>query len=278
MDCLHPRRVFHRFEKVVDGSVRSTNWPYDVPCGKCAYCLATRRSDWATRLHFEAEQHVVKRFVTLTYHPKYLVTRNGLGQLVKSHLQLWFKRIRREGYSVRYYAVGEYGTTTYRPHYHVLLFGDVPEDVLRDKWFRGHVHIGVLNRASVMYALGYVINSKQVDLKGRSLPFATMSLKPGIGHWYCVDPDIVAWHRSDRRNYVIIDGEKRHLPRYYKNRMFSKIDHVRMAVRDTKVAYQKLLEWVRAHPEQRDPLAYYEDMQLQNALLILSRTKNQVQL
>lgn len=238
-----------------------------VPCGNCAFCTATKRSDWALRLHYEGRRHLVKRFVTLTYADPHLVWANGCSQLHKRHLQLWFKRVRNSGAKIRYFAVGEYGSKTFRPHYHVLLFGDVSEAVIRDSWLFGHVHIGQVTEASVMYCLGYIVNGRGWKMRiKRQPPFAIMSRGNGIpgdpgyggiGHSY-LSPAMIEWHRSGRKNYAILDGTKRHLPRYYKCKIFSKIDLVRIAVRDQKEMFRRAVKWLRspAMRRQKDPLAY----------------------
>lgn len=229
-----------------------------VPCGNCAFCTATKRSDWALRLHYEAQKHTVKRFITLTYADAHLVWAHGNSQLHKRHLQLWFKRVRRAGYKVRYYAVGEYGSKTYRPHYHVILFGDVPESVLRSSWDYGHIHIGEVTEASIMYTLGYIVNGKGWQMrKNRVRPFSVMSRRPGIGANY-LTAAMIEWHKSGRKNYSMIHNEKRHLPRYYKCKIFSKVDLVRIAVRDQKALFKNMVKWVRspAMRRQADPLAY----------------------
>lgn len=229
-----------------------------VPCGNCAFCGATKRSDWALRLHYEGKKHLVKKFVTLTYANPHLHWKNGVSQLDKRDLQLFFKRVRNSGAKIRYYAVGEYGSKTYRPHYHILLFGDVSDDVLRSAWPLGLVHIGQVTQASIMYCLGYIVNGKgwQMSHK-RQKPFALMSNRPGLGSNY-LTPAMIEWHRSGRKNYAILDGVQRHLPRYYKTKIFSKIDLVRIAVRDQKAMFKKAVRWVRspAMCRQKDPLAY----------------------
>jgi len=238
-----------------------------VPCGKCPFCTATRRADWILRLNTEARLWLDKRFVTLTYANPHLRWRHGQSQLCKDDLQRWFKAIRRAGYRIRYYAVGEYGSTTYRPHYHVILFGSVPEELLRSSWreradrgghILGHVHIGTVTQASIAYTLGYIVNSKgPFMLSNRVRPFSLMSRKPGLGHSY-LTPEMIAWHRADRRNYAIQDGIKRHLPRYYKGKIFSKIDQVRIAVYTANASFKRDVEWLR-HPLRavmKDPLAY----------------------
>lgn len=229
-----------------------------MPCGKCAFCTATKRSDWALRLHYEGKLHDVKKFVTLTYADAHLHFKNGTSQLDKRDVQLWLKRVRRSGAKVRYFAVGEYGSKTYRPHYHVLLFGDVSDKVVRDSWPLGHVHIGSVSQASIMYCLGYIVNGKGWKMRsGRVAPFSLMSRRPGLGANY-LSRSMIDWHRSDRKNYAILDGQRRHLPRYYKTKIFSKIDLVRIAVRDQKAMFKAAVKWVRspAMRRQKDPLAY----------------------
>lgn len=246
-----------------------------VPCGSCAFCTATRRSDWALRLHYESKLHVAKKFVTLTYANPHLKWNNGLSQLCKVDLQNWFKRVRKAGYKIRYYAVGEYGSTTFRPHYHVLLFGDVPDSVIRNSWHLGQSHIGQVTAASVMYCLGYMVNGKHWRMvTNRVRPFALMSRKPGLGSNY-LSPLMVEWHRSDRKNYAMLDGVKRHLPRYYKCKIFSKIDLVRIAVRDQKLAFQRDVRWLRSPSMARlpDPLAYRAEQRRRLAQKIKAKCK-----
>lgn len=229
-----------------------------VPCGKCGFCGATRRGDWSVRLRFEKKMHLDSKFVTLTYADCHLKWKDGVPQLHREHVQLFFKRLRKAGYKLRYYGVGEYGSKTYRPHYHLLLFGQIPEEVIRKQWFHGEVHIGTVTDQSVMYCLSYMINKNTWKMRhGRVRTFNMMS--KGIGKNY-LTKQMIAWHKADRRNYVQLHGEKLHLPRYYKLKLFSKVDLVRIAVRDQKEVFRKMVAYIR-HPlrmKMRDPLAYYE--------------------
>lgn len=246
-----------------------------VPCGKCAFCGATKRSDWALRLHYEGKKHLCKKFITLTYADAHLHWKNNVSQLDKRDVQLWLKRVRKTGAKVRYFAVGEYGSKTYRPHYHVLLFGDVSDDVIRSTWGLGLVHIGTVTEASVMYCLGYILNGRGWKMRiKREPPFVTMSLRPGIGSNY-LTKEMIEWHRSDRKNYAMLYGEKRHLPRYYKVKIFSKVDLVRIAVRDQKVLFKAAVKWVRspAMQRQKDPLAYRAVQLKRAANRILAKCK-----
>lgn len=228
-----------------------------VPCGKCAFCAVTRRSDWSTRLQFEGRLHLVKKFVTLTYANPHLTWNHGNSQLVKADLQKWFKRVRKSGAKIRYFAVGEYGSNTFRPHYHVLLFGDVSDSVIRSSWTFGQVHIGTVTQASIMYCLGYLVNKSPMHLHHRVAPFVLMSRKPGLGANY-LTAEMIRWHKSDRKNYVMADGVKRHLPRYYKTKIFSKVDLVRIAVRDQKAVFKQQVKWLRSPAMSRmeNPVAY----------------------
>jgi len=253
MECLKPLYLVNR-EMV-------------VPCGACAFCAATKRSDWALRLHYEQKMHVGSKFVTLTYADNELIWKDGQAQLSKpnvegnSHLQLFFKKVRKAGHKLRYFAVGEYGAKTFRPHYHIILFGDVPDAAIRKAWSKGLVHIGSVTTQSIMYCLGYIVNGKGWKMKHKRVPpFTIMSRRPGLGANY-LSPQMIEWQKSDRKNYAILDGQKRHLPRYYKEKIFSKLDRVRISVRAEKETFQKLLRFIR-HPKRmrmRDPLAYYEE-------------------
>lgn len=250
-----------------------------VSCGRCPFCMATRRSDWATRLHYEAKSHLVSSFVTLTYATGNLTYRNGNSQLVKSDLQNFFKRLRKSGEVVRYYAVGEYGSLTYRPHYHILLFGCDSESVISKAWGLGEIHVGKVTQASIAYCLRYIINGKSWKMTHhRARPFSLMSrgrgAVKGLGFNY-LTPQMISWHKSDKKNYVLIDGKKRHLPRYYKSKIFSAIDHVRIAVRDSNAAFKRQVAWLRspAMRNKRDPIGYRNEQLRRLAYTIRAKTK-----
>jgi len=152
----------------------------------------------------EAMQFEFSSFVNLTYAPENEPrTPDGLPTLKPKDVQDWLKRIRKRCAPslLRYFAVGEYGDTNHRPHYHVALFGFPPClgnalvlkgacqcascCTVRDTWGFGHVLVGDLNIRSARYITGYV--SKKFTrpndplLEGRYPEFARMSLRPGIG-------------------------------------------------------------------------------------------------
>lgn len=133
----------------------------------------------------EAAVHPASSFVTLTYDKEHI---NGAGSLVPNDLQLWLKRYRHAAGRIRYYAVGEYGEVSMRPHYHLALFGSdkhTARRISQSTWDAGLVHTGELTRASAQYICGYVTKkmtrTDDARLGNRHPEFARMSLRPGIG-------------------------------------------------------------------------------------------------
>lgn len=137
-------------------------------------------------MYLELLQHRSAGFVTLTYDDSHLPTG---GSLVKRDLQLFLKRLRTSIYpvQVRYFGVGEYGEQTFRPHYHLVLYGLGRENhqVINQAWGLGLIHIGDVTMNSIQYVAGYVtkkMTSKDDPrLEGRTPEFSLMSRNPGIG-------------------------------------------------------------------------------------------------
>lgn len=182
MMCRHPYvkdptgKCFSPF--VTDGSPRD-GVPF--PCGQCLPCRINKRRVWTHRMILEASLWSDNAFVTLTYDEEHLP--EG-GILVKKHLQDYMKRLRRklEPLKIRYYACGEYGTLTHRPHYHIIIFGYPPSNIYAKVWDFGHVEVGEVTPDSIQYVAGYV--AKKIAYKFRDLvpEFALMSRRPGIGY------------------------------------------------------------------------------------------------
>lgn len=151
----------------------------------------------------EAALRADNSFITLTYSDDDLPSNASLNPL---HLQHWLKRFRKavSPLKIRYYAVGEYGDASERPHYHAAIFG-YPTcergpnsrgsnatrgccsvcDLVRDTWGKGGVFVGALEMHSAQYVAGYVTKkmTRKDDLRlnGRHAEFGRMSLRPGIG-------------------------------------------------------------------------------------------------
>lgn len=136
------------------------------PCGKCPNCRMRRASDWSFRLMEEDKVRGPGLFLTLTYDRSNVpISKNGFMSLSKSHVQLFFKRLRkahsRTSCSIKYYAVGEYGGNSRRPHYHIIAFGaDISK--IQPAWELGAVHYGTVSAASVGYTLKYITKTPTV--------------------------------------------------------------------------------------------------------------------
>lgn len=197
-------------------------------------------ASWQTRLIHEAQQHEHKAFLTLTYNDANLPDDYSVS---RRPIQLFLKRLRKAYGPLRFFACGEYGDHGLRPHYHLALFGIHFSDriswrktasgfvtyrspKLETLWPFGHSEIGELTEKSAGYIARYMlkkVNGKRAEdhytrihpLTGelsRVHPeFIAMSTCPGIGRtWY--DEFSGDTFPSD---YVVINGQKRPVPRYY---------------------------------------------------------------
>ncbi len=185
-----------------------------VRCGKCLDCRRHRVSSWVARIVEECRGDAQAFFVTLTYADKEAeVTPNGYMTLSKRHLQLLFKRMRKAGYQFKYFAVGEYGGLTSRPHYHVIFLvnGSVPD--FGAFWRHGHVHVGTCTVDSIAYTLKYIDKpfKRKHARDDRLKHFALMS--KGMGASYVTRA--LSYHRAG--SYVVRYSQKHwvYMPRYY---------------------------------------------------------------
>lgn len=214
-----------------------------LPCGQCVGCRLERSRQWAVRCMHENKCHDTSVFLTLTYDDDHLP--DG-GSLVKRDLQLFMKRVRKARDSpVRFYGCGEYGDTTYRPHYHVLLFGTdfadkryhtksksgeplFTSNELSELWPVGVHSIGAVTFESAAYCARYVMKKITGDLaadhyEGREPEFVNMSRRPGIGApWLEKYGSEVYTHDS-----VIVRGIEARPPRFYDNK-YELVDAGRM--------------------------------------------------
>lgn len=192
-------------------------------CGKCANCLVNRRQQWWFRLFNESICSNKTYFVTLTYDSD-----NNDGVLHPAHLTNFFKRLRIfASFRFRYYAIGEYGTHTLRPHYHVMFFvyDDDFEFVssVEHCWYYGFVHVGACTPSSINYILHYHVRPKE-PVEGLNT-FQRFSKRLGLsflfdnddnGNLYIKNRSVLDMVLSSS-NRVVSDGVGHTfvLPRYY---------------------------------------------------------------
>lgn len=186
--------------------------------------------------------HTENSFITLTYDNQHVPTDFSVDLPA---LQRFFKRLRKHLRSkkIRYFACGEYGDNTLRPHYHSLIFGHAfpdkklhavrkgrryyKSDKLNELWDDGDLNeITDVTYQTAGYVARYnhkkIVGEKADDHYTRVSPvdgqiyrvreeFLTMSTAQGIGQtWFNK-------YRNDvfPSDHVIVDGKKHKVPRFY---------------------------------------------------------------
>lgn len=196
--------------------------PYkgQYPCGKCMYCRIQYSATWSARLYNELETNPEATFLTLTYDEEH-----NPYTLRKHDLQLYFKRVRRD-YStkLKYFACGEYGDNTARPHYHAILFGTYPDGRLQDNWSSGYVYQGYVSYQSIRYVTDYVLKKydgrKAKEVYG-DIPPPFRLISNGLGRDYLMRH----YEQLEQDPHIYINGAKRCLPRYYKDKLQHSTPH-----------------------------------------------------
>lgn len=229
-------------------AAKQSEIPFELPCGNCMGCKLERARQWSVRMMHETKFHSQNSFITLTYSDEACPQNYGLDL---RHWQLFMKRLRKSlPQKIRFYACGEYGDLSGRPHYHAILFGyDAPNKVFHSVSERGDKqytseHLtklwpyGIITTGDEVtvetcrYVASYVTkkiktnDSFGADRYYRLSPidgqfhsvkpeFAVMSRKPGIGQGY------VDKYKSDfyPSGYIIMDGVKQAPPRFYLSKL-----------------------------------------------------------
>jgi len=239
MACYHPSKVtIGRRSRAMRG--RKVLDRMRVPCGHCLGCRSDQARGWAVRMVHEGDMCPPSWMVTLTYAPEKLPTN---GSLVPRDLQLFLKRARSDwGARFSYYAAGEYGDQTERPHYHLALFGlplldrdfhttrnQAPvyrSDQLEGWWKNGLCEFTGLTYAAARYVAAYVrkkvrqrdnpehytrVDPATGELVELEREFGRMSRRPAIGKQWIER----YWRDVYPRDYVVMDGVQMKPPRYY---------------------------------------------------------------
>lgn len=230
-----------------------------VRCGQCMPCRIIRRRRWTMRLLLEASCHAETCFATLTYSDQFLPP---MGSLVPDHGRLFVKRLRRRlpPRSLRFFGVGEYGSETWRPHFHYIFFGlgVSAERLIADAWRDpdsgkpiGHIHVGDATRESMQYVCGY--NTKRMTspddprLNGRHPEFFRFSNRPGIGaNAISAIADAVSSHVSEAGfvpSEFLLHGKKFFLDTYLRKKLFLALGFSEEEFsREKEISRQELLD------------------------------------
>ena len=231
----------------------------EVACQQCSVCQKRKVSQWVFRLNEEHKVSHSAHFVTLTYDPTRVpITEDGKLTLQKRDLQLFIKKIRKAqskltNTKIKYYACGEYGSVTHRPHYHLILFNlhhtigssltkywSIRTQDNRDYISNGFVDIGPVKSGAFHYVAGYAlkglkakINWKAGDTREKEFIF----MSQGLGKSYFVTrhgelTKKAEYLKKNLHGYITIeDGKKVSLPRYYKEKIFNKEEMVQLRIK-----------------------------------------------
>lgn len=233
-----------------------------VKCGRCPYCKKRKLNDWVFRLKQEDKAAQQSCFVTLTYDTDNVpLVRNGMSlspmtrkYRIKNISKLWitpkkgmirkkirqirvtqnktasndltifFKTLRNEGEDFRYYAVGEYGSKTNRPHYHILFFNLMNIDLIFKAWTKGSIHIGNVTGASIGYTVKYLDKPKRVPMYegDERVPEFCMSSQ-NLGENFLKNEQInKAFKGNIHKHYLFTEeGYKIAIPDYYRNELLT---------------------------------------------------------
>lgn len=269
MMCFSPIRI-----KTDQGNLR------DVPCGRCVPCMKRRRDSWTFRLKQELKYSSSAHFITLTYSDDNLPrSPAGFPIVSKRDVQLFMKRFRKliNPIKVRYFLVSEYGTQTFRPHYHIIMFGfpshlDISPN-LSEAWKLGHHHVGSVTDASIHYCTKYVLTQSDLPeyltVKDYAC-FMLCSKRPALGSQY-LTPAMVSWHKSSLRSYVQNGQFKQSIPRYYKEKIFSREELFQLrvkAISSSRLASRKYLDSYASYDD-----THYISMCTQQKLDLLRRER-----
>ncbi len=200
----------------------------DIPCRHCEECYSQMRLEWISRATAEMQLHSKALYITLTYRdyndgetilPPVAEMVTEEGEILRHHtlryrdFQLFMKRLRKKfpERKIRFMVCGEYGSRTYRPHYHAIIYGiDVVDfsDMLphnRNKhgdilfssveldniWQLGYTLTGSADNGTIAYVAGYVakkftaVRTKDwYDYTNIVPPFIHSSNRPGLGSEY----------------------------------------------------------------------------------------------
>lgn len=244
----------------------------EIPCGQCIGCRIDRSRQWADRCMLEAGYHTSNYFLTLTYDDDHVpmssyIDEDGCVQmsqtLYKQHFTAFIKRLRaRLAYAgkpeIRFFMCGEYGSTTFRPHYHAIMFGLELDDLklykrsrgytyynselLQTCWPHGYVVVGAVTWETSAYVARYCL--KKLTGKAAVLysdlgvepEYNNMSRKPGIAAQYYYDhPEMYDY---DEIYLSLPSGGRKIRPCRYYDKLYDLDNPVKMQlIRDRRSRY-----------------------------------------
>lgn len=241
--CLFPKKIKNRaYDSLTDCQHRSCfadlsvippDYYVYVPCGECWQCRRQFRQELCLRLKAELSTIPYNTrcyFVTLTFSDHALSRhRSDYRVPVVRYLDILRKRFGK----FRYFFLSELGDENGRFHYHGILFGlpDVPYSCLTKLWHYGRSWYGWVTGRTCGYITKY-ITKQQFDTKLEYSPVYIRSKSLGCGfenrglsyvRRYLSHFDKSSVFDGSLPNCVSLpDGYNYPLPRYYRDKFFSR--------------------------------------------------------
>lgn len=206
-----------------------------VPCGKCLICRRKYQLSWVVRLQHEfISSNYNALFLTLSYNPENLPLNSTL---VKKDVQDFLKRLRKfySDVKIKYFAVGEYGSKTMRPHYHLIIFGLKSykskrhnqgfAHIISEKiWKKGFCHIGDVNIKTIRYCSKYVMKEfvkgyKREDFEKSGLVYPFSLKSTGLGLRYFMKNINYIKDQIINNRPISLFKAKCGYPRYYRKKL-----------------------------------------------------------
>ena len=268
---LNPNNIKFQLSKMNSQYLARNQLMQTIPCGKCWACQLNYSAEWATRCMLETLEHDHCYFITLTYDEEHLPIYESIelkdgtkfendgtwinGSLVPEHVTKFINSLRkyyeRQGiYDIKYFYCGEYGDSSLRPHYHLILFNCPLEDltyefqtmedgrlkkclrpsnngdlqyseIIHKCWdYKGNISVGYFSYDTAAYVAQYC--TKKINPKTAKM-YEEMNIHPeflrmskGVGK----DGFDVSLYDLDN---ICIAGKITSLPRYY-DKLFKKLD------------------------------------------------------
>jgi hypothetical protein len=240
--CFRPYRITrsNEYEKPFKGYLQFKHNPHViVSCGVCPDCKSRRVSDWVFRLQVEERNSSSAYFITLTYDDDHvpLIENNGitLQTLNPKDLTDYWKRLRYhdDNNNIKYYACGEYGGQTSRPHYHAIVFNVKDKNNILKAWSlksennpMGFVDIGTVTGSSIAYVCKYVDKRRfgeiqDLDYVDPRVPEYSVNSN-GLGKSYLTE-SIIKYYKDDLTRVTVRNFEEKDIPmpRYYRKKIYS---------------------------------------------------------
>lgn len=162
----------------------------EVGCRGCWQCNERKVDDWVGRCIAESKAALRTFSISLTYgrDEDDNVDHIRAALLTYSDVQKYFKRLRKSGYVVRYFAVGEYGSTKGRAHWHLIVFYYDNAAVISDRrMHNAEIEVG-LKRGKLLPVPASSVPEHEISTRGadgdlRDVRFSDRHWQHGHAVW-----------------------------------------------------------------------------------------------